>query len=483
MTTTVSSVTSGRSTLADVAGQILGTNEFAQNSFGQNVQHYVIVYQENWSFDSLYGRFPGANGFLNSFTKISQVDKATGQPITVLPQPINNNVSPAVPDTRFPVDLPVLPYNMTRFVPNDQKTGDIVHRFYQEQAQIDGGKLDQFVSWSDNGGLVFSYIDATNLPEGKLAQQYVMQDNLFHSAFGGSFLNHQFLISGQAPVFPNAPANLKPQLDSNGKLQLDSSGKIVKDGSVTPDNFAVNTTFSKNLVPNFKKPTDTDLLPSLNDSDPTKPNYIPTIGDQLNSQNLSWKWYSGGWNDALAGNADPLFQWHHQPFAYFDNYGPNTPGRAAHLQDEKNFFTDVSGGTLPAVSFIKPLGPDNEHPGYASEQQGQQHVADLVAALQNSPYWANTSVIVTYDENGGRWDHVAPPAGDRWGPGTRVPGIVISPFAKRGVVDHTGYETDSILRTIEQGYNVTSLGQRDTKSTPMFNSYSFSPSDLVKANR
>src|SRR5262249_2208778 len=154
---------------------------------------------------------------------------------------------------------------------------------------------------------------------------------------------------------------------------------------------------------------------------------------------------SGGWNDALAGNADPLFQWHHQPFAYYDNYAPGTPGRAAHLQDEQNYFSDITNGTLPTISFIKPIGANNEHPGYATELQGQQHVADLVTAVQNSPYWGTTNIVVTYDENGGFWDQASPPVVDRWGVGTRVPSIVISPFAQRGFVDHTQYETDSIL--------------------------------------
>ena len=84
---------------------------------------------------------------------------------------------------------------------------------------------------------------------------------------------------------------------------------------------------------------------------------------------------------------------------------------------------------LPAVSFIKPLGVDNEHPGYASLLAGQAHVASLVSAHQQSPEWRSTAVIITYDENGGRYDHVPPPAGDRWGPGVRVPAIAQYPLS------------------------------------------------------
>jgi acid phosphatase len=476
----VSFLNSGAST-EDLAGQFLVSSEFSTQAFSQNIKHVVVVYQENWSFDSLYPYFPGANGLANAGDHVAQVDKGTGAPLTQLPQPLDASGNP---DTRFPpangdAPLPVQPYDMTRYVAANQKSGDIVHRFYQEQAQIDGGKMDQFVTWSDNGGLTFSYLDATNMPEGKLAQQYTMDDNFFHSAYGGSFLNHMFLAAAAPPVFPNAPDSTKPVLDANGKLQLDANGKIVKDGNVTPDNYAVNTTFSANLKPPFVTDTST-LLPSLNDSDPTQPNYMPTLGDRLSDGHVSWKWYSGGWDDALAGHADPLFQWHHQPYAYFDNYAPGTKGQKAHLQDEQSFFDDVYGDNLPAVSFIKPLGPDNEHPGYADLARGQQHVADIVQAIQDNPTtWANTAIIVTYDENGGRWDHVSPPARDRWGMGSRVPAIVISPFANRGFVDHTQYETLSILSTIEQANGLTPLNDRDAKAAPLFNSFSFSPTGMA----
>jgi hypothetical protein len=208
---------------------------------------------------------------------------------------------------------------------------------------------------------------------------------------------------------------------------------------------------------------------------------------------VSWKWYSGGYSNALlstpsnpANNGhnpavvkvSSLFQWHHQAFAFFDNYAPwlpngqRNPVSAAHLQDEDVFFTDIANGTLPAVSFVKPLGPDNEHPGYASLQQGQQHVANIVNAVKANPsLWAHTAIIITYDEHGGRWDHVAPPVRDIWGPGVRVPGIVISPLSKTHYVDHTQYETLSILKTIEKRFGLPALTAADAGAqslTPAF---------------
>jgi phospholipase C len=144
-----------------------------------------------------------------------------------------------------------------------------------------------------------------------------------------------------------------------------------------------------------------------------------------------------------------------------------------HLKDEKDFMKDLQNRNLPSVSFIKPSGAYNEHPGYATLVAGQQHVADLVKAVQESPYWSDTLIILTYDENGGRWDHVAPPRGDRWGPGTRVPAIIVSPFAKKGYVDHTQYDTTSILKFIEKRWDLEPLGTRDAAANDLINGLDF----------
>jgi phospholipase C len=428
----------------------------AQTNGLQKINHVVVIYQENWSFDSLYPNFPGANGIDQAGATIPQVDKG-GKPYATLPQPMNTSFNPAVPDPRFPADLPVAPFDTAKYVGPNQLTGDAVHRYYHEQYQIDGGKMDKFVAWSDAAGLVMSYYDATNMPEGKLAQQFTMLDNFFHAAFGGSFLNHQFLICACAPTWPDAPTNVVAQLDANGIM--------TKDGQVTPDGFAINTSYTIN----------SPHPPSVTDQNRLVPQQTaPTIGDRLSDQNVSWAWYSGGWNTAVLGHGDPLFQYHHQPFAYYANYADGTPGRADHLKDEQDFYTDVIGGKLPAVTFIKPLGPDNEHPGYATLLTGQQHVADLVSTIQNSNYWNDTAIIITYDEHGGRWDHVAPPIIDRWGPGLRVPTIVISPFAKKGFVDHTQYDTTSILKFIEVRWNLQPLGTRDATTGDLLTAFDFS---------
>ena len=416
----------------------------------RRIKHVIIIYQENWSFDGLYGKFPGADGLAHVGSPFSQVDKA-GRALRVLPPAIGAD---GKPDSRFPEQLRVEPFDLTRYVPADQTTGDLIHSFYHEQLQIDAGRMDKFVTWSDNGALTLSYIDATPLPEGVLAREFVLCDDFFHSAFGGSFLNHQFLIAATPPRWPNAPA----------KFVSDPAPEHLKDSPVTPDGFAVNTVYSINAPRPYNANDPTRLLPEQTH---------PTIGDRLSEKGVSWKWYSGGWNDALAGHPDPLFQFHHQPFVYYKNFRDGSAGRAEHLQDETRFVSDLSTDTVPAVSFIKPLGPDNEHPGYANLLRGQKHVAAIVAAIRQSRIWNSTLIIITYDENGGRWDHVAPPVIDRWGPGTRVPTIVVSPFAKRGFVDHTQYETVSILRLLELRFGLEPLSTRDANANPLINAFQF----------
>jgi phospholipase C len=173
---------------------------------------------------------------------------------------------------------------------------------------------------------------------------------------------------------------------------------------------------------------------------------------------------------ALDGkNADPVpnYQYHHNPLNYFKDMAPGTPARAEHLRDGglggAAFIAAIDGGKLPAVTFYKPQGNLNEHPGYADVLSGDEHIATLIAHLRKSPQWQHMVVVVTYDENGGLWDHVAPPKADRWGPGTRIPALVVSPLAKKGVVDHTLYDTTSILRLITKRFGLARLPGLDAR--------------------
>jgi len=410
------------------------------------VNHVVVIYLENRAFDNTYGEFAGATGLADAATALPQVDSA-GHVYDSLPQ---------VAGQPYPTNLPNAPFDIALYVPPAVATRDLVHRFYQEQVQIDGGKMDKFVNVSDAQGLSMGHYHTSVLPMAAEASNYVLCDHFFHSAFGGSFLNHQFLIAAAAPTFPGAP--------SSAVAVLDGTGNVVTDGYVTPDGFAVNTSYTVN-APHPSSASAAGLVPNQTN---------PTIGDRLTAAGQSWAWYSGGWNDAIAGHPAATFQFHHQPFAYYANYADGTQAKADHLKDEADFIAAANAGTLPAVSFVKPLGLNNEHPGYADIISGENHTIDLINAVRNGPNWKDAVIIVTYDENGGFWDHVAPPAIDRWGPGSRTPAIIISPFAKRGFVDKTQYETVSILAFIEERWNLTPLTDRDRNASPLLNAFDFS---------
>lgn len=508
-----------------------------------SIQHVVVIYQENWSFDAQYSQFPGANGVAFG-TAVTQTT-TSGSAITALPSPVNENDQ--VDTANFPAwnaSQPVAFYNLLGSffetapdaISTSTITGDLVHRFYIEQWQIDGGQNDRFVAWTDNPGLTLSGYDATQLPLGQLAAKYVLCDEFFHSAFGGSFLNHQYLISAQAPIYcpststpamenaivatqlSGAPAfittstttgmgvpSISPSqatLEANASTPLPTLGvdwpsavtpgnvgaaSPIQDGQLlsTTDAAAANLGNGSYYCINTMYPASWPF-PVTNSGGQLIPSgkFVPlqthkTIGDLLSSANVTWKWYSEGWNDAVAGNPDPNFQYHHQAFNYYAQFKPGTTGRT-HLQDTTDLDNDLATNTLPAVSFVKFLGENNEHPGYTNIITGQQRVANLVTQIQNSPAWASTVIFITYDEHGGRWDHVNPltyPNADAWGPGVRVPCLVISPYAKASYVDHTPMETVSILSFIEKRWSLGTIpgATRDANAVPFTNSFTGNP--------
>jgi phospholipase C len=273
------------------------------------------------------------------------------------------------------------------------------------------------------------------------------------------------------------------------KSALEGPPKFVNDGNLTPDFYAVNT-----MEPPYQ-PSGNKPAPGGDHAfaDPAAPTTLPpqteqTIGDLLSAKGITWAWYAGAWQAALDGrDAFPIpnFKTHHQPFNYFASLAPGTAARAEHLRDGglggSEFIKAIDAGALPQVAFYKPQGNLNEHPGYTDVLDGDRHIADLVGHLQKSPQWAHMVVIVTYDENGGFWDHAVPPKGDRWGPGTRVPTLIISPFAKRGFVNHTLYDTTSILSLITHRFALPVLPGLQRRNAAITANGSFPLGDLTAA--
>lgn len=454
----------------------------------ERVEHIIVIYLENWSFDGLYGRFPGVDGIANAGAAARQVDK-DGRPLASI-TPLDTRYSPARPYTELPAEMAVAPFDLAPHIPPWHLTGDLVHRFYQEQYQINGGRMDQFVAWSDSSGFTMSGYDATYLPLGDLARRFTVGDRMFHAAFGGTLLNSIWFIAARTPVFPNAPESLVAQLDANGRM--------VKDGGVTPDGYMVNNLEPTGIVKRrlYPRPLVGNRLPkryeyalprplpeyALDWESPSayEPEYtlplqtFPTIGERLDDAGVSWAWYGGGWQDAENGISEP--GWYFSaPFPYFASYGPGTPGRARHLKDETEFAADLANGNLPRVAYVKPGIPNYEHPEISDLLSGETHAYELVRDVMTSSYWNKCAVIITYDENGGRWDHVAPPVVDRWGPGSRVPLIIVSPFARQGYVDHTEYDSTSVLKFIETRFRLSPLTERDARAADLLGAFDFTP--------
>ncbi|CAA7612884.1 Acid phosphatase [Magnetospirillum sp. LM-5] len=413
------------------------------------IEHIVVIYLENRSFDNMYGLFPGAAGLGDAWRAPAQRDAVTGKELDELPRVVDPRKK--APDLRFPAGLPNKPWLIDQYISHGDKFPDLVHEFYTHQRQINGGGNDLFASLSDAKALSMAYHDTRDTRLWRLASQYTLADNFFQAAFGGSFLNHMWLACACTPVFPDAP-------DSN-RIHLDDKGNVTRRGNVTSDGFAVNTIqpVGGPFAPGADPAT---LLPVQN---------APTIGDRLSEKGISWAWYSGGWDDAERGQAQSDFQYHHQPYAYFAPYQRGHAARDQHIRDDSRLGADIANKALPQVLFVKPRGRDNQHPGYANLADADRYAAELVERIQASPYWDKSVIIITYDEFGGLYDHVAPPKGDRWGPGSRIPALVISPFAKKGFVDHTQYDTTSVLKTIEARFKLEPLGSRDKAAQPMFN--------------
>ena len=517
----------------------------------QEIKYVFILFPENRSFDGLYGNIAGVNGLAQAKPENYTQTTQTGAPLATLPQPTTSGIPglSAGPDARFPAAMPNAPYDLLQSVPFASMQGDMVHRFYTEQYQINdpdgryrlnpknagGTAMSKFTAWSDNPGLVLTHYDAQNLGEGLIGKQYTICDNNFHSAFGGSFLNAQFLVAARAPVWPATPtttdaapppvtgtnfttfdANGYPAVLTNGTV---SDGFLTADGDLPPfsmsnanqrlnpgDYWTVNTIRPlRGPAGGFSTADTSATAPTSNTpvAGRLPLQYHDTIGDRLTAAGISWAWYSGGWNNAKAGKADFLFQFHHQAFAFFAKYalattpvpqtataaafpGTDSPGSALHLKDEDADFypglldPDIKTN-LPHVIFVKPIGEDNQHPGYAAVQAGEDWIAQAVAKIQASKVYKHSVIFITYDEHGGMWDHVKPPQVDLWGPGLRVPLEVVSPFVKQGFIDHSQYETSSVLSFIEHLYGLPPLNEHDANAQPITAPFVGQPDLIVRA--
>jgi len=520
----------------------------------RKIDHFVVVYQENHSFDNLYGSWEKVDGLRDADAAHTRQVNQAGTEYQCLKQVDVNLTSPPLTatctdtttGTAFTSHFPNAPFQIDDYIgPMDKTcpapgvfaangvlknspgalpggcTRDLVHRFYQEQYQLNGGRQNRYVTGSDAVGLTMGTYDTRKLPVYKYLHEkrhpnYVISDRFFQAAFGGSFLNHQWFVAAATPVFFNAatsgPDDLHSLVDRNKMTTPTPAGyplyvppDPVKDAALTVPCGSPNSAglACGDYAVNTIQPPYQPFAPGTAPARQLPPQTAPTIGSRLSGKGIDWAWYSGGWSNANGDVGGPgwtngttgtctdpetasgavypncpnaLFQYHHQALNYFAAYAPGTAARRAHLRDEAEFEALAADSKrhcrLKPVSLIKPIGAENEHPGYASEHTGSDHLVDLIKSVEGSRCAKNTMFVVTYDEFGGQWDHVSPPGQgrrtpgphDEMGPSTRIPALTIAPGLKHSFsVDHASHDTTSIMATIEHRFGLRPVSSRDAR--------------------
>jgi phospholipase C len=317
---------------------------------------------------------------------------------------------------------------------------DIGHEWVAALTAVDNGKMDRFdlIPFGDMNGQYLAYSqmypgDVANYYS--YAQNFVLADRMFSSVHGDSFENHLYAIAAQA-------------------------GGVITQKVGSPS----SPKWGCDAAPNF-------LLQAEDETDGVISEIFPcfdfeTLADRLDSAGISWKYYAPG--EGQSGYA----------YNTYDeiNHIRNTSLWTEHVVSDTQFAADAASGNLPAVSWLV-TGPDNEHPP-ASACQGENWTVQQLNTLMNGPNWSTAAVFLTWDDFGGFYDHVPPPPMDIYGLGPRVPLLIISPYALAGTVSHTQYEFASVLKFIEDRFNLAPLTQRDANANDTTDSFNFSQTPL-----
>jgi phospholipase C len=368
------------------------------------IKHVVVIMQENRSFDTYFGTYPGADG----------IPLANGVPTVCVPDPVSK--------------VCVKPFHD----PNDLNHGG-PHGQSNATADINGGKMDGFIGQvrhakvtcngpfdpqcgAQNEPDVMGWHDAREIPNyWTYAQDFVLQDHMFEPNASWSLPEHLFMVSGWS-----ARCSVKgdPMSCVNA---LQNPAQLGKNGQ-TPDYAWTDLTYL------------------------------------MHKYDVSWAYYldQGTQPDCADDQMDctPKAQkvkvpeiWN--PLPYFDTVQQD--GQLGNIQPVQSFVDAAKNGTLPAVSWVVPNGTHSEHPP-ALVSIGQAYVTSLVNAVMQGPDWSSTAIFLSWDDWGGFYDHVVPPSVDQNGYGLRVPGLVISPYAKKGLIDHQTLSFDAYLKFIEDNF-------------------------------
>ncbi len=393
------------------------------------ISHVVIIVQENRSFNNLFATFPGADGTTRG--KLSN-----GKTIRLKKTPLVENC-------------------------------DFGHSYKGFVRDYDGGKMDGFDQEGGSGNCPgpagrkpYQYVDPTQIaPYWDMASEYVLADHMFQTQGSGSFSAHQDLIRGGTTYdsgmkdslvdYPNgypwgcdAPASTKTSF-------LQWTGTVLRDRYLQGP------------------------FPCTNEFPGSGSSYR-TLRDLLDAKPLPWKYYT----PKLVGGGSGGY-WNAFDVIWPVRYGPEWTNNV--ISPDTKIFDDIAGNTLPAVSWLIPDAGNSDHPGKGSKNTGPSWVASVVNAIGDSTYWDTTAIIVTWDDWGGFYDGAKPLTVDHWGGlGFRVPMIVISPYAREatagtpGYVSHTHYEFGSIIRFVEDNWNLGRLGTTDVRAASMNDCFDFS---------
>ena len=418
-------------------------------------------------------------------------------------------------DPRFPASLPNGPFPITRYADWSAAVGDPVHRFFQMWQQFDGGRNDLFVwvaetsgegskkrddpaSGTNQGGVAMGFY---NMAKGdaayfrELARSYALADNYHQPVMGGTGANYFMLATGDAATYlidgklavppANQIENPDPRPGTNNWYTqsgyksgsyvacADASQPGVKairdylaalpyktfnDGNCAPGAYYLVNNYATGFdYKGQRKPLGPDqyTLP---------PQVAPTIGEALAAKGVSWKWYQGG--RTADGISRQLYCDICDPFTH--SIAIMTGALKRNLVSLAELDRDLADEkTMPAVAFVTPPNPESGHPAYSYAARYEAFIRDLVAKVQAHPeVWSGAAILVTTDEGGGSYDSGYIQILDFFGDGTRIPLLAVSPFAKKGFVDHTYYDHASILKFIEMNWGLSPLSPRSRDNLP-----------------
>ncbi len=412
------------------------------------VKTVVFLVKENRTFDIYFGKYPNANGV----TSGGICDGGT---------------------------IPLAPML-------DISSPDITHAWQAAITSYNDGGMNCFdqitAAKHPNGGpLGYQVADEVDIPNyWALAKAFALGDNFYSSLHGPSFPNHLYTIAAQSGGVMDNPLAADPKLAA-----APSVGPCAADGSCPQPGEAG---LEPSDVPPLNQKTgvwgcDADPKVRVNVLD-QEDNIVeiypcldfPTLGDELTAAGVSWKMYAPnvGLNDAgFQGSAGYIW-------TVYDaiRHMRDTPGWQEHIVTTDQFVTDAKNGQLPSVVWISTPSPVSEHTP-ASICTGENWTVSLLQALAGGPQWNESAVFITWDDFGGFYDHVAPDQIDKYGLGFRVPMLVVSPFARQGYIDHTRGDFTSVLKFIEEDFNLPALTDRDGQnSSDMTQNFDFTQTPL-----